>query len=139
MRKPHRYAEGTQIAVEKTRAEIERLVKNHGATSFGSLSSTGSATILFEINGRRIRFELPVPEIRDLRQREAEERRRWRCLLLSIKAKFETVANGIVAFDEEFLANIVVPGSGETVGAWLAPQLANAYERGIKMPPLLAQ
>jgi hypothetical protein len=91
-----RYAEGTTVAVEKTRSEI-----------------------------------------RDPRKRECEERRRWRCLLLNVKAKFEAVENQIVTFEEEFLAHIVVPGTGETVGAWAAPRIAEAYERGAHMPPLL--
>jgi hypothetical protein len=132
-----RYAEGTSVPVEKTRAEIERLVRNHGATSFGTLSSPKGSRSLFEMRARRIRFELPIPELRDPNKRAAEERRRWRCLLLNVKAKFEAVENEIVSFDEEFLAHIVVPGTGETVGVWAAPRIAEAYERGLGMPPLL--
>lgn len=132
-----RYAEGTGVPVERSRAEIERLVRQRGATSFGSLSTLDGATVMFEARARRIRFELPVPKVADPNKRAAEERRRWRCLLLNIKAKFEAIENGIVSFDEEFLAHIVVPGSGETVGAWAAPQIVAAYERGTHMPPLL--
>jgi hypothetical protein len=40
---------------------------------------------------------------------KAEERRLWRCLLISIKAKLEAVGSGIATFDEEFLAHIVTP------------------------------
>jgi hypothetical protein len=80
---------------------------------------------------------MPAPQISNVDKREAEKRRRWRCLLLSIKAKLETVANGILTFDEEFLANIVVPGTGETVGTWAAPKIAAAYESGAHMPPML--
>lgn len=32
-----RYAEGTTVPVERTRAEIEKLVRQRGATSFGSM------------------------------------------------------------------------------------------------------
>lgn len=135
-----RYAEGTSVPVERSRAEIERLVLRHGATSFGHLSSAEGATVFFEVRGRRLRFTLPLPKRNAFRSEDkwrAEERRRWRCLLLAIKSKFETVNNGIVSFDEEFLAHIVMPGTKETVGAWAAPQIAAAYERGAHMPPLL--
>lgn len=37
-----------------------------------------------------------------------EHRRRWRALLLGIKAKLEYVQSGIATFDEEFLAHIVI-------------------------------
>lgn len=139
-----RYAEGTTVPVECTRAEIEKLVRQRGASSFGSLSNEDGAVVVFEAKGRRIRFELPFAELPKGRpgswnqdKRAAEDRRRWRCLLLNIKAKFEAVSNGIVTFDEEFLAHIVVPGTGETMGAWAAPRIAAAYERGTSMPPLL--
>jgi hypothetical protein len=39
-----------------------------------------------------------------------------------VKAKFEAVESGISAFEEEFLANVVVPG-GKTVGQTVIPQL----------------
>lgn len=137
MRPPRRFAEGTSVASEKTRAEIERLVRRRGATSFGTLSTPHGTSLAFQINKRNIRFELPLPPIQDPIKREAEERRLWRCLALNVKAKFEAVENGIVSFDQEFLAHIVVPGSSETVGDRAAGALAAAYERGAAMPPLL--
>jgi hypothetical protein len=136
-----RFAEGTTVPTERSRAEIERLVQRHGATSFGHLTNADGATILFEVRSRRLRFSLPLPKRNAFRTEDkwrAEERRRWRCLLLAIKSKFETVDNGIVSFDEEFLAHIIVPGTKETIGSWAAPQIAEAYERGTHMPPLLS-
>ena len=59
-------------------------------------------------------------------------------MLLTIKAKFAAVENGIAVFDEEFLAQIVIPdGNGQTVGERFAPQIAAAYESGAHMPPML--
>ncbi len=52
-----------------------------------------------------------------------------------IKAKLEAVASGVSTFEEEFLAHVVLP-NGDTIGDWLAPQIANAYDTK-KMPPLL--
>jgi hypothetical protein len=134
------YAEGTAVPVDRSKAEIERLLTRYGATAFASGWSDGSATLLFEAQGRRIRFELPLPNAKshpndDKRMKEA--RRRWRCLALVIKAKLEAVESQIVTFEEEFLAHIIVPGTKETFGTWAAPQIAAAYERGLKMPPLL--
>jgi hypothetical protein len=52
-----------------------------------------------------------------------------------IKAKLEAVQAGIVTFEEEFLAHILLP-SGETVGEWATPQLEDIYEAG-GMPEVL--
>jgi hypothetical protein len=134
---PRLYAQGTKVAVENSRAEVERYVRKRGATSFGTMTTSESSVLLFEARGRRIKFEIPVPKIARPDDRDAEERRRWRCLVLSVKAKFEAVDSGIVTFEEEFLAHIVVPGTGESVGKWIAPQIAAAYDRGAHMMPLL--
>lgn len=136
------YAQGTRVDVAKTRSEIEALLTKHGATSFASGWEGTRARILFEAHGRRVRFTLALLEVArasggDLKK-ENENRRRWRCLLLMLKAKLEAVANNLVSFEDEFLSFIMVPdGSGETVGDWVGPQLMKAYERGGAMPPLL--
>lgn len=134
-----RYAEGTVVPIDRSKAEIERLLSRYGATAFCSGWVEGRATIMFEAKGRRIRFELPMPDQKLFRgdKLAAEQRRRWRCLVLSIKSKLETVETGIASFEEEFLAHIVVPGTDETFAEWAGPQLAAAYERGLRMPPLL--
>ena len=66
---------------------------------------------------------------------EQAVRQRWRALALVIKAKLEAVETGITSFEEEFLAHIVLP-SGQTVGAWMVPQVEKAYVNGA-MPPML--
>ena len=58
-----------------------------------------------------------------------------RALLLVTKAKLEAVAAGVSIFEEEFLANIVLP-DGSLVGHQARVALAAAYE-GREMPPLL--
>lgn len=134
------YAARTEVSVDKTKAEIEKLLARYGATSFASGWSPEGATIVFEAKARRIRFELPMPKqetFRSVKKWEQEQRRRWRCLALMVKSKLEAVESGIVSFEEEFLAHIVVPGRGETFGQWVRPQLAEAYAGGKAMPPLL--
>jgi hypothetical protein len=133
------FALGTTVLASKTRAQIEELATKHGATSFASASSGrvdglagGAARILFEVRGRRIRFEV------NLSTDEAENRRRWRCLYMVMRAKFEAVADGLESFEEAFLSQTIVPGSaGETVAQWIGPQLEAAYTRGATMAPLL--
>ena len=45
------------------------------------------------------------------------------------------VASGITTLEEEFLAHMVLP-DGQTVGQWLLPQVAEAYDTR-QMPPML--
>lgn len=135
-----RFAEGTSVPVDRTRSEIERLVRTNGATSFMFGEADGRTMIVFDMKARRLRFVMPMPQSTPkLRMSEsqiaAETRRRWRALLLVLKAKLEAVASGIVAFDEEFLAHIVVAGS-ETVGDRIVPDLQRHLEAG-RLPPLL--
>jgi hypothetical protein len=121
------FAEGTTVPVAKTRGEIEAMVSKHGATRFASgWTEERKAAISFAMKGRLVRFTLALPteeEAKKQRHRryysldqgqrakwiEAEERRRWRCLLLALKAKLEVVESGIATFDEEFLAHVVTP------------------------------
>lgn len=147
-----KYAENTDVPVEKSRAEIEGLIVRYGATSTAFMNGPGRAMIAFEAKGRRILFELPLPDraapqfdkdgrgsIRTPEKRhEAWEqacRQKWRALALVIKAKLEAVETGISQFEDEFLANIVMP-DGQTVSTHVRPKIAQAYESG-NMVPLL--
>lgn len=146
-----RYAAATDVSEEASRAEIERTLRRYGADGFMYGWQDNRALIAFRMQGRQIRFLLTMPAPNDeaftrhsrgarspesaRRQWEQACRQRWRALLLIIKAKLEAVESGVSVFEDEFLANIVLP-SGEGVGAWLRPQIAAAYESGV-MPPLL--
>lgn len=130
MRTSRKFAYGTTVAPEKTKAQIESLLSRYGANSFASGWNGTKAVLIFQAHGRRVKFEL------DLKNKEEREvMRLWRCLLLAIKAKLEVVESGIATFEEEFLAHIVLP-DGETVGDWIQPQIQNVYETG-KMPLML--
>lgn len=148
-----RFAENTSVPVEKSKAEIEATLARYGATEFMSGWDQTRAMLQFRAKGRIVRFQLPLPD------RDAEEfrmtpakkrwrsddeahkaweqacRQRWRALALCIKAKLEAVEAGITEFEAEFLAHIVLP-DGSTVGGFMAPQIAAAYETGA-MPKLL--
>jgi len=138
------YAEGTGVSVERSRGEIERTLQRYGATEFTSGFKEGWAAIEFVANNRRVRFVLTLPgreefraSDRGRRQRTDEQtyraweqacRERWRALALAIKAKLEAVASDISTFEEEFMAHMVIPGSGQTVGEIIGPRIAAVYE-----------
>ena len=133
------YATGTSVPVDRTRAEIEKLLNKYGATGFVYGTTNGQAMLAFEMCSRRLRFLVPMPTPNKSRSDEhrvsAEIRRRYRALLLVLKAKLEAVASQIVTFDEEFLAHIVVNGS-TTVGDQLVPTMPEWLGKG-RLPPLL--
>jgi hypothetical protein len=135
--------------------EIERLVIKYGAKQFVSGFDTTPgyerALIEFSMKDRRVRFKLPLSKKESFARNsrgsrrsagqahaawEADNRQRWRALLLVIKAKLEAVEQDIVTFEEEFLNHIVMP-NGRTVGEEVVPHIAAAYEKK-EMPPLLA-
>ncbi len=146
-----RYAKNTDISVAKSRQEIERIVERYGADQFLSGWNGGQAMIGFTMEGRQVRFILTLPDKNlpeftrhsrgqrtpeaALAQWEQACRQRWRALALVIKAKLEAVESGISVFDDEFMANIVMP-SGQTVSQEIGPKIKLAYQTG-DMPPML--
>lgn len=145
------YAKNTTVTVEKSKAEIERLVTRAGASRFASGWEEGSASMFFDMKDKRVCFRVRVPQVEDYEHttrgvrtkqqarslQDREHRRLMRALLLTIKAKLEAVESGIESFEEAFLAHIMMPSSGSTIGEWAVPQLLTAYEDGKPLPPLL--
>jgi hypothetical protein len=150
-----RYAQKTQVPSARSREEIERTLQRYGADRFQYGWDVQQALIRFTAHDRLIEFRLPMPD-RDsdefwltptgkrrrdaaAAEREYEQavRQRWRALALVLKAKLEAVEAGISEFEQEFLANILLP-DGKTVGNWMAPQIEAAYESG-EMPRRLLE
>lgn len=150
-----RYATNTSVSSESSRMEIERTIRRYGADAFGYGQQRGAAMIEFLLKGRRVRFVLALPDYnakefthtpsRGTRRSSAahEEayeqavRQRWRALNIVIKAKLEAVEVGIVEFDHEFLAHIVMP-NGQTVGDAAVANIERMYELGEVPTDLLA-
>lgn len=144
-----KFAEGTGVSAEKSKVEIERILSRYGASQYMSGYNGNIAIIVFVAHNRQVKFELKLPQLSDFSgQRrgrgsrsspqlayDAEVRRLWRALALAIKAKLEVVASGISSFEQEFLANIVLP-SGQTMGEWSVVALDQVYS-GQNLPPLL--
>lgn len=146
------YAKNTSVSVEKSKSEIEKILKRYGADQFMYGWKEVCAVIGFMAHNRMIRFELPIPDLKDFemspsgrfrsdksanQHHEQAIRQRWRALKLVIQAKLEAVESGITTFEDEFLAHIIL-GNGQSLGSWIRPQLAESYERG-EMPKLLTQ
>ncbi len=146
MTNPRRYAQDTTVSVEKSKAHIELLLKKHGATSFvsGWDDEQGMAVIQFRIAARFVKFQVNEPDLDDFKLTgsgqirnktavqkalEKERRRRWRALLLIVKAKLEIVASGYSTIEREFMSDLLLP-DGSTVMEWLQPQLDKAYSAG---------
>lgn len=141
-----RYAAQTYVSVEKSRAEIESLVMRRGARSFHSGWADGQAAVGFVLCDRILKFKLPLPSRDEKefthtpgRKKRRDDRSiqvaweqacrsRWRALLLAIKAKLEAVDAGISVFDDEFLAFIVDPSTGETIGDSIKSQIELTYQ-----------
>lgn len=144
------YAASTTVSTDRSKAEIEKTLVRYGAEGFMYGFEGDLVIVGFRMLGRMIRFRLPVPPIDDFRispggrhrtQRAAEEaqaqatRARWRALLLIIKAKLEAIETGVTTFEDEFLAHTLLP-SGQTVGDFMIPQVAQVYATG-QMPSFL--
>lgn len=130
-RRRGRYADGTSTTVDYSRAEITRTLKRYGATGHVLGDTSDQLICGFTADDRQVRFIVAKPNPCS----DAEERRLWRCIVLVIKSKLESVHTGIETFEDAFLANIVTP-DGRLVKDVIRGNLAVAYQSG-KMPPLL--
>ena len=140
------YATSTIISAEKTLSQIKAVVKKAGATHFATMDNPDHTTIAFSLRNRAIRFDLPTPPRDDRKMalngrggpRTADQRNaaweqanrsRWRALYLCLKAKLESIENGIETFENAFLANTQMP-DGRTVSEVALPQIAASYAMG---------
>jgi len=131
------YAEDTKVPVEKSRVEIERLLSHYGAGSFMYSQQPKGYVLAFELRDRIMRFVLhrnvAPSETRGRKTAEEraaqENRRRWRALVLILKAKLEAVHSGIVTMEEEFLPYMQMK-DGRTVAEWAVTEIQPALEAG---------
>lgn len=150
------YASQTSVSAERSKGEIEQTLRRYDATGFAYAWKPEAAMVEFQVNGKRIRFLLPMPDPKDKKfthksrrgspweyerteaqaaaEYEQEIRRRWRALALVIKAKLEAVESNITTLEQEFLAHLVLP-NGQTCGQMMLPRIEKAYATG-KVPEL---
>jgi hypothetical protein len=147
-----RYAAGTDVSASRSKDEIERTLRRYGATGFMSGWDGQRAIVGFIIHDRQVRFVLPMPDPESAEFTRTETgksrtaaaaadayeravRQVWRVFALVVKAKLEAVAAGLVAFQDEFLAHLVLPG-GQTVADTIRSGVDEAYATG-QVPALL--
>lgn len=145
------YAKGTKTEIGTTETQIKKMLQKAGAEAIAFMEERSRAIIAFHLNGRAIRFNLPLPTrdqfCRSESGRQARSpatidsawmqasRERWRQLHLCIKAKLESVEQDIELFDDAFLSQIVMP-DGETIGEKVKPQM-DALMDGKPLRPLM--
>lgn len=136
--------ETTTVAVEKSQAEVRRLLTGHGAVRFGFGEDTDSAgvrwaVVQFAARGRSVRMRVPHKPIdrravnvkfqrarskshedveRELVEQEA--RRIWRVIAWNLKARLVAVEEGVETFEEAFLAHLLNEQTGRTIYEELA-------------------
>lgn len=125
------YAAKTKVPSEKTRMDIERLVKKYGAKGFASGWHDGRAQVQFFAHNRHVRFTVSTANATAVQERE-----RWRALLLLVKAKLVAVDAKIATFEEAFVGDIVLPETGKTVWESVREPLRLAYETNKSVPLL---
>ena len=132
--KRRRYAEGTTVDVSKSRIEIETLLVRGGATQLVvGFDVQSRGFVHFTLDGRQYRILLPQrPAKRNAAQVDREN---WRTLVLFIKGKLEAIASELVTAEQELLSFLVLP-NGKTLGAEIAPRIAEIYDSGTMVPLL---
>lgn len=148
-----RYAERTEVPVEKTRTEIESTVKRYGATGYSYGWQDNRHVVQFIIQNRRIKIELVLPTMDDEQFKydrrdnwrtdkeitkawEQEVRRKWRVLLLILKSRLEELDEDVPI--EFALTPWILLPNGQTVGSVITERIDAAYQVG-SMPPLLPE
>ena len=127
------YAAGTSVPVENSQAEVMKLLRREGATQTFFGSDEGRVLVGFTANNRQVKISIRLlPST--TKGAAADERRKWRCLLLQLKAKFEAIRSEISTFEIEFQPHTVMP-NGKTVSEIVGPLISHAYESG-QMPAL---
>ena len=131
--------ENTPVAVDKSQGDIRKILRRQDADQFqfGEATmpdGTRWAGLEFVIDATLVRMRVqmkPADEkwvegkVKRARSKgredfleehyEQEERRIWRVLYWSIKARMEAVEEGVETFHQAFLAHMVDPGSNRTI------------------------
>jgi hypothetical protein len=144
------YAKGTKTSTRDSLEELRRTIGRYGGSDFMLSEGATRVFIEFSFRSRRVRFALPLPEMPDpadywgkaqllaaQNERESEVRRRWRSLILVVKALLEAVESEILDVDEAMMGETVMPErGGATVYETFGGQIREAYRRTpLALPP----
>ena len=140
------YAKGTSVDSIKSRIELEVMLQRFGAGQIATMMDQEQAIVQFFAQDRLIRLTLPMPSAEDHsiafsptgksrtsgaieKAHDQEVRRRWRSLVLLVKAKITAINDHIVEFEEEFLPHVVM-ADGATLYERTKKPIALEYETG---------
>ncbi|NUP12934.1 MAG: hypothetical protein HOW73_43395 [Polyangiaceae bacterium] len=150
------YAKGTSVSVEKSRAELDRILMRAGAAQrvTGSDDDAGLAYVGFTLSSRQVRLRIPMPKRGDFAKRPANRswraawgpeqqaaaweqacRERWRVFVLLVKAKLEAIELNLSTVEREFLADVQLL-DGRSVHEFLQDGIAEMYRTGKPLPLL---
>ena len=141
------YARQTTVPVERSVAEVQRLLRRFGAGDFAQFTSEQRETagVVFARLGISYRMTFRLPREEEFLQtpqgrmrtsdkmveqaHQQEVRRLWRSLALLVKAKLVAVEDGIADFEQEFLPAAMLE-SGATIAEEGVPRLLEAAKTG---------
>jgi len=150
------FAEGTSVSVDASVQELKKMLEKYGIEEYLTHQKKNQTIVAFKLHGRGFRFTVPMPDPEAKRfvyvpgstyrkrtaaqQEEAykkEVARRWRVLVMEIKARLVAIDEGWAAFEEQFLDETLLP-DGRTVKEWVNSEFTQVQLEG-KLPnvPLL--
>jgi len=146
-----KYGQRTNVTIERSRAELEELLRRYGATELLSGWTPRQAFVGFTMAHRSVKLSAPMPDRAEFastgkRRRtekqidaahEQAQRQRWRALVLVVRAKLEAVDIGLSSIEDEFMADLVLPG-GATFGHVMRERLDRVLAEGTT-PKLLPE
>ena len=140
-----RYAEDTSVTVAKSRTEVIAVLDRYGATERAIIEEAGQIVVMFRLEGwsLRVPVALPGPPTARTNARDAwtparhdrEVRRRWRVLVLVLKAGLEMAVDAGLSVEQAMAAYLVLPDH-TTVAESVLPTLREARDSG-RMPSRL--
>jgi len=130
-----KYAAGTTVPVNRSKADLEKICIKYGAKNFSVLQNDFLTAIFFKYHDRVYRFDMDMGKIKiaktgnqvnDKKKFEAEERRRWRVMVITLKAMFESVENEVMDYELLFQPYTVLPDN-TIIGHRISKQIDQLY------------
>jgi hypothetical protein len=105
-----KYAAQTTVPVDRSKAEVERVLNRYGAIETGILTKSKEREVVlhFKVNKRTVNWPMALPPKTGFRTEaayEQEVRRLHRVLVITVKAMLEAVEAKTTTFDKAFLVH----------------------------------
>lgn len=113
--------EGTDVAPEKSQAQIKKLLMSHGGSEMTTASRFDppmegfQAKLILDGKPYLMRLTVPIRVKANAKAQDQEVRRVWRVLYHHMKSVFEAADSGVIELREMILPFLVTE-SGRTVG-----------------------